>query len=72
MYKSVDVDLTSVDSIRITIEEKEPEVIDIMFLMDRFGYAKTVDIPTYERNKDSIESEYKYIIPEINFKSISF
>ena len=29
--------------------------------MDRFGYARTIDIATYERNTESIEQENKYI-----------
>ena len=32
-------------------EEKKVEEQEIVFLMDRFGYAKTVDVSTYERNK---------------------
>lgn len=37
------------------------EEIDCYFLMDRFGYTKLVDNSTYERNKDAILSENKYI-----------
>ena len=42
-------------------KEKEIEEMAVMFLMDRFGYAKTVDIATYERNKDAADAENKYI-----------
>lgn len=42
-------------------KEKELEEMDVMFLMDRFGYAKTVDVPTYERNKEAADSENKYV-----------
>jgi len=42
-------------------KEKELEEMDVMFLMDRFGYAKTVDIPTYDRNKEAADSENKYV-----------
>ncbi len=42
-------------------KEKEIEEMSVMFLMDRFGYAKTVDIATYERNKDAADAENKYI-----------
>lgn len=42
-------------------EEKKVEEMDIMFLMDRFGYAKTIDISTYERNKEAADQENKYI-----------
>ena len=38
-------------------EEKSVEEMDVMFLMDRFGYAKTIDIQTYERNKEAVESD---------------
>ena len=30
------------------------------FIMDRFGYAKTIDVNTYEKNKETIEAEFKY------------
>lgn len=42
--------------------EKQVEEIEIMFLMDRFGYAKTVDMTTYERNKEAADSENKYVV----------
>lgn len=43
-------------------EEKKIEEMDIMFLMDRFGYCKTIDIATYERNKDAAHTDFKYIV----------
>ncbi len=51
------------DAEEIVLEEKAPEVIDVMFLMDRFGYAKTIDMITYERNKEAADSENKYVFP---------
>ncbi len=42
--------------------EKQVEEMEIMFLMDRFGYAKTVDMTTYERNKEAADSENKYVV----------
>ncbi|MCR5686755.1 MAG: DNA topoisomerase 4 subunit A [Lachnospiraceae bacterium] len=39
-------------------EEKKIEEMEVVFLMDRFGYAKTVDVATFERNRDSIEAEF--------------
>ncbi len=42
-------------------KEKELEEMDVMFLMDRFGYAKTVDLATYERNKEAADNENKYV-----------
>ena len=42
-------------------KEKELEEMDVVFLMDRFGYAKTVDVSTYERNKEAADAENKYV-----------
>lgn len=44
-------------------KEKEIEEMEICFLMDRFGYAKTIDLATYERNKEAALAENKYIFP---------
>ena len=51
------------DAEEIVLEEKQPEVIDIVFMMDRFGYAKTVDKVVYERNKEAVDAENKFIFP---------
>ncbi len=51
------------DAEEIVIEEEAPKVIDVMFLMDRFGYAKTVDMTTYERNKEAADAENRFVIP---------
>ena len=32
-----------------------------MFLMDRFGYVKTIDLATYERNKEAADTENKFV-----------
>ena len=47
-------------------EEKKIGEQEIIFLMDRFGYAKTVDPATYERNKEAADSENKYILSCMN------
>ena len=47
-------------------EEKKIEEQEVVFLMDRFGYAKTVDISVYERNKEAADSENKYIVHCMN------
>ena len=41
-------------------EEKPIEEMDVAFIMDRFGYAKTIDATTYEKNKETIEAEFKF------------
>ena len=42
-------------------EEKKIEEMEVCFLMDRFGYAKIMDKNLYERNKETILEEYKYV-----------
>lgn len=34
--------------------------MDVVFLMDRFGYAKTIDCAAYERNKEAADAENRY------------
>ena len=41
--------------------EKKIEEMDVVFLMDRFGYARTIDTATYERNKETADSENRYV-----------
>lgn len=41
-------------------EESKLEEMNIVFLMDRFGYAKTIDVSAYERNKEAADAENKY------------
>lgn len=47
-------------------EEKKIEEQEVVFLMDRFGYARTVDMSTYERNREAADSENKYVVSCIN------
>lgn len=47
-------------------EEKKIEEQEVVFLMDRFGYAKTVDVSVYERNKEAADNENKYIVHCMN------
>ena len=47
-------------------EEKKIEEMEVVFLMDRFGYARTVDKSTYERNKETADSENKYVLTCMN------
>ncbi len=47
-------------------EENKIKEQEVVFLMDRFGYAKTIDTSVYERNKDAAEKENKYILHCLN------
>ena len=53
----------------VFIEKKVPEQ-EVMFIMDRFGYAKTIDMAAYERNKEAVHNEYKYIFSCMNSDKI--
>ncbi len=43
-------------------QEKQPEKTEVVFLMDRFGYARVIDRAVFERNKEAAEKENKYVI----------
>ena len=52
-------------------EEKKVEEMEVVFLMDRFGYARTVDKSVYERNKEAADAESKYVLSVMNTDKIS-
>lgn len=54
----------------IIFEEKKIEEMEVVFLMDRFGYAKTVDVATYERNKEAADAEHRYVFRCMNTDKI--
>lgn len=58
------------DAAAVAYEEQAFEEQDIVFLMDRFGYAKTIDVSTYERNKDTILEENRYVLPCKNTEKV--
>ena len=54
---------TVIDNVEeAVIEEKPIEVEPVAVLLDRFAYARVIDMATYERNKDAAEEESKKII----------
>ena len=53
---------TVIDNLKeAVVAAKKIEEQDVVFLMDRFGYAKIVDVSVYERNKEAANAEYKHI-----------
>ena len=54
------------------VEEAKMEEMDIMVLVDRFGYARCVDIPTYERNIEAAEAESRFIVKCKNLGKVCF
>ncbi len=54
---------TAIDNLEAAVvEEKKIEEMDVVFLMDRFGYAKTVDTAAYERNREAADNENRFVI----------
>ncbi|WP_029321322.1 DNA gyrase/topoisomerase IV subunit A [Butyrivibrio sp. AE3004] len=52
---------TVIDNVEEAVYEEKPvEEIDVAFIMDRFGYAKTIDVTTYEKNLETIKNDFKY------------
>ena len=45
----------------LPVEEKE-----VVFVMDRFGYAKLLDQSTYERNTEAVHNDFKYVVSAMN------
>lgn len=53
---------TVIDNLKeAVVAAKKIEEQDVVFLMDRFGYAKIVDTSVYERNKGAANAEYRHI-----------
>ncbi|MCF0131585.1 MAG: DNA topoisomerase 4 subunit A [Pseudobutyrivibrio sp.] len=54
---------TAIDNVEeAVVEEKPIEVLDVAVLIDRFAYGRVVDLATYERNKETADSESKKVI----------
>lgn len=47
-------------------EESKPAEQEVVFLMDRFGYVRSIDLAAFERNKDAVYSENKYVFTCMN------
>lgn len=58
------------DGQAVVFEEKKTPEQEVMFLMDRFGYAKTIDMAAYERNKEAVHKENRYVFPCMNTDKI--
>lgn len=58
------------DAKEAVFEEKKVSEQEVMFIMDRFGYAKTIDMSAYERNKEAVHNENKYVISCMNTDKI--
>ena len=63
--------LTVIEDAEAAVYE-EPKFVEqeVVFIMDRFGYAKTIDTATFERNRDAVFAENKYVITCMNTDKI--
>ena len=50
----------------VVLEEKKVEEIPVVFLMDRFGYARTIEETVYERNKEAADAENRVVLHCMN------
>ena len=51
--------ITQAQAVAFVVKEDE-EDRELLFAMDRFGYAKTMETAVYSRNQEAVESSYKY------------
>ena len=63
--------LTVIEDGEVAVYE-EPKFVEqeVVFIMDRFGYSKTIDVASFERNTDAIFAENKYIFKCMNTEKI--
>ena len=58
---------TSIENAQAAVyEEKKPEEAEVVILMDRFGYIRSVDPSTYERNQEAAQAENRTILRCMN------
>lgn len=63
--------LTVIEDAQVAVYE-EPKFVEqeVVFLMDKFGYSKTIDPAVLERNQEAIYAENKYIFTCMNTEKI--
>ncbi len=58
------------DGKEAVVEEIKFVEQEIVFLMDRFGYAKTIDVSAYDRNREAADKENKYVFKCMNTEKV--
>lgn len=63
--------LTIIEDAEAAVYE-ETKIVEqeVVFIMDRFGYSKTIDKAAFERNQDAIYAENKYVFSCMNTEKI--
>lgn len=59
------------DAAEVVVEAEPVKEMDVTVLIDRFGYARSVERNVYEKNKEAADEENKYIIHCKNTDRIS-
>ncbi len=54
----------------IVLEEQKIQEEEVVFCLDRFGYAKILDTSTYEKNQDAADKDNKYVVRVLNTDKI--
>ena len=58
---------TSIENAKAAVfEEKKMEEAEVVILIDRFGYTRSVDLSVYERNKESADAENRFVVHCLN------
>jgi DNA gyrase subunit A len=58
------------DGSEAVYEEPKAAEETIVFLADRFGYCKTIDMNLYDKNAEAVNADYKFVIPIMNTDKI--
>ncbi len=63
--------LTVIEDAAAAVYE-EPQLVEqeVVFIMDRFGYSKTVDTAAFERGRETVFAENKYVFNCMNTEKI--
>jgi len=63
--------MTDIEDGKEAVYEETPmEIQEVAFIMDRFGYCKLLDKASYERNRETVESEHPHVIRCLNTDKI--
>ncbi len=60
------------DAAQAVYEEPAIEEEEVVFVMDKFGYCKTIDRAVYDKNAEIIETDYMYVVPVWNTDKMCF
>ncbi|MBQ6385408.1 MAG: DNA topoisomerase 4 subunit A [Lachnospiraceae bacterium] len=55
----------------VVLKEKEVEEEEVVFCLDRFGYAKILDASVYEKNQEAAEEDNRYVFKILNTDKVA-